>query len=567
MRRPRLLAVLAGVATLSLALAAVPMSTTGAATQKNRAPTVKYGGVLPIAMPWGSILDNFNPLTPGGTGATAGGTGSLIYEPLFYANPVTGKITSLLGTAYKWQDNNLQFVVTTRQGVKWSDGKPFSASDVAFTFNYLRRFPAFDTNAIWKSPLKSVKATNSDTVVFQFASPYTPIFLQLVAQEIIPRHIWSKISNPVTFTNPKPVGTGPFLLKSYTSFRVTYVKNPNYWMAGLPYLNGVIMTAVKSNTTAELLILNAGAAWTYDAITDPQKTFVAAAPKYNHYWWPSVALNLLYFNMTEAPFNDVAVRKAVAEALDTTVITDRAYYGALPVGDPTAVTTGQLSTWVTPSVTSLEWHFSVSAALATLTAAGYKVVGGKLEAPDGTAFPTFNLLIGGPGWTDYISIAQTISLELQAIGISTNIVQDTFATYYAALQTGHFDLAVCWSNNNNPTPYYEYYDLLSSKETAPVGSTANTNWERFSSPTVDAALSSYASTSDLAVQKADMVTIEKAVLTQVPVVSLTARPNWFDYSTKYYVGWSSASNPYNAGEAPDAFGGGGELIYLNVHRR
>src|ERR1019366_6102283 len=78
MRRSRLLAMLAGVATLSLALAAVPMSTTGAATQKNRAATVKYGGVLPIAMPWGSILDNFNPLTPGGTGATAGGTGSLI---------------------------------------------------------------------------------------------------------------------------------------------------------------------------------------------------------------------------------------------------------------------------------------------------------------------------------------------------------------------------------------------------------------------------------------------------------------------------------------------------------
>lgn len=558
MNKSRLLAVLASVATLSLGMAAGPMATANAANARS-------GGVLHVVMPWGSILNNFNPLTPGGTGATAGGTGSLLYEPLFYANPVTGTITPFLGTAYKWVDNNLKFVVTTRTGVQWSDGKAFSAQDVAFTFNYLKKYPALDTNAFWKSPLQSVTAGGPDTVVFTFSSAYTPIFLQLVAQEIVPQHIWAKIGDPIKYINPDPVGTGPFLLKSQTSFQVTYTKNPHYWMAGEPHINMVVMTAVKSNTTAELLVLNGDAAWTYDAITDPDKTFVAAAPKFNHYWWPSVALNLLYFNTTEAPFSDVALRTAIAEDLNTTAITDRAYFGALPTGDETAITSGQLAQWVPSALKSLYWSYSPSAAMATLTKAGYKLVGGKLESPSGTALPTFNLLIGGPGWTDYISIAQTISEELNSLGISTNVVQDTFATYYAALQSGHYDMAVSWTNNNGPTPYYEYYDLVSSKESAAVGSTANTNWERFSSPALDAALSTYASTSNLGVQKQTMATIAKAILTQVPVVSLTARPNWFDYSTKYFTGWSSASNPYNAGDAPDAFGGGAEMIYLNVH--
>ena len=64
---------------------------------------------------------------------------------------------------------------------------------------------------------------------------------------------------------------------------------------------------------------------------------------------------------------------------------------------------------------------------------------------------------------------------------------------------------------------------------------------------------------------ADIASIAKVVLTQVPAIPLTARPNWFDYSTKYFTGWPSASDPYTAGEAPDNFTGGGELVYLHVH--
>jgi peptide/nickel transport system substrate-binding protein len=559
--KQKFLAALASAATAagSLALVAVPASSAGAAS-------VKYGGVLHVVMPWGSIVDNFNPLTwAGGTGTTAGGTGSLLYEPLFYDNPYTNVVTPFLGTAYKWKDNNLQLVVTTRKGVQWSDGTAFSAADVAFTFNYLKRFPALDANALWKSPLKSVAATSPDTVVFDFSSAYTPIFPQIVVEPIVPQHIWSKITNPTKFINANPVGTGPFLLKSHNAFSVSYVKNPHYWMTGRPYISGVSMTAVKSNNTAELLLLNGNAAYTYDAITDPQKTYVAAHPAWNHYWWPSVALNLLYFNTAKAPFSDVAFRKAVAEALDPAAIADRAYFGALAPGDETAVTSGQLAAWVPSSLKSMEWGHGVPLALATLNQAGYKVVGGQLQGPDGKTLPTFDLLIGGPGWTDYISIAQTISDELKAIGVSTNVVQDTFATYYANLQSGSYDMAVSWSNNNNATPYYEYYDLLSSKQSAPIGSTASTNWERFTSSSIDAALSNYASTSNLATQKQDMVTIERSVLTNVPVVSLTARPNWFDYSTRFFTGWPNASDPYNAGEAPDAYGGGAEMLYLNVH--
>jgi peptide/nickel transport system substrate-binding protein len=556
----RSLALLAGSATVALGLAATPVASASAAS-------IRYGGVLKYVSSWTTIPDNFNPLNPAGTGGTAGGTGSLLYEPLIYNNIYTGKQTDFLATGYKWSNGNKTLTVTTRQGVKWSDGTPFSAADVAFTFNLLKRYPALDTNGDWKTSLSSVTATGPDTVVFQFKSPYTVILPELLGQEIVPEHLWSKVKNPVTYANPHPVGTGPFLLKSYSNTEVSYVKNPHYWMPGRPYISGVTMEAVKSNSTAQLLVMNGGADFTYDGITDPAKSFVAADPAWNHFWWPVTNFNFLYMNTATAPFNDLYFRKAVAMAINDNVVAERAYFGAIPAATgalETGVTSGQVDAWVPPSVGKLEWKYDPSGALKLLESHGYKLVNGTLEAPGGKPIPTLSILVGS-GWSDFISMAETIGQELLPLGIHTTVNQEPYSTYASSADFGRYSLMISWGNGNNVTPYYEYYYLLSPNNTAPVGKLASTNWERFTSPSITSALGQYAHTTDLAVQKAAMAAIEKEVLKYVPVVALTGRPNFFDYSTRSFVGWPSPKNPYNEGDPGDGFGGGGEMTYLNVH--
>ena len=227
--KTKLLAVLAAIGT---ATAGSLVVVAGPATAAN-ASSAKYGGVLHAVSAWGTIVHNFNPLTwDGGTGTTTPGTLSVLYEPLIYVNQYTGAQTPFLATGYQWEHNALKLVLTTRTGVTWTDGTPFSAADVAFTFNLLKKYPALDAEGVWKSPLTSVVATSPDTVVFSFSSPYTAIFTSIVKQPIVPEHIWAKVANPVKFINPGPVGTGPFTLEKYTPAQVSYVKNPHYWMAG-----------------------------------------------------------------------------------------------------------------------------------------------------------------------------------------------------------------------------------------------------------------------------------------------------------------------------------------------
>jgi peptide/nickel transport system substrate-binding protein len=559
--RTKLLGAAIVSAALALVCVFVPAVTNTASGSTN---------VFSVAQAWGTIPDNFNPYAP--SGSSAPGTQSCLYQSLYYFNAATGVQTPLLATGYKWSANNLSLTVTTRSGVTWSDGKPFSAADVAFTFNYLKANPALDLNGVWKSPLVSVTATGPNTVVFTFSKPDTPEAVTILygtdgsASMILPEHIWSTVTTPATFTNTTPVGTGPFTLSSFSTSAVVYAKNPNYWEAGAPSIDSVVFNSVDSDTTAELELENGTIDMSYDYITDAAKTYVAKSPSTNAYYWPSVNLNYLYLNTAKAPFNNLAFRKAIADTMNTKFLAQRAYFGTLgPAtgGSEAAVVGPQLKQWFPSSLASLEYSFSVKSAKATLKAAGYKwSKSGTLESTKGKALPKMTVLIGGPGWTDYISLADNVARELKTIGINANVVQEPYATYANDLDKGNYTFAISWGNGNSSSPYYQYYYMFSPSASAPIGKVATTDWERFTSPVITKALSQYSGSSSTSVQQKAMTAIEKEVLTEVPVVPLTGRANWLVYQTGSYTGFPSTANPYNDGAATDQEGS--MLVYLKV---
>ena len=525
------------------------------------AQDVKTGGTVRAAVANGSYTNNSNPF--GAAGQNLPSTG-LVYEPLFFSNMVTGELTPLLGTSYKWSKDNLTLSVKTRKGVQWSDGEPFSAQDVAFTFNYLKEHPELDTSGVWALGVKSVTAPDDTTVVFTFGKPNTPLLSDLVGRTIVPEHIWANIADPVQETNQNPVGTGPFMLSSFAPQLIKTVKNPNYWLKGQPYVDGVTFQVTTSNQASLLLLLRNQADYSYDQIPNVKQTYDARDPKTYVSWWPVNNENILYLNTLKAPFEDMAFRNAVARAINKDDAAAKAYAGTtVTAANPTAIIPAQQGEWLDPALQEPAYSFDPEAARKLLTDAGYSYDGDTLLGKDGQPLPTFDILVGA-GWTDFITMAQVISQDLGAIGISSSIQQENWGSYSLGLQSGTYDMAISWGWRNGPTPYYLYNGSLSPEFSAPkIGETADSNFSRLTDPAVTKALQTYQQSSDLNVQKEAINKIAKFVADDVPYVPLTNRVNFANFNLSTFTGWPSAQNPYTDGGAGDSTSG--LIMFREVH--
>ncbi len=529
------------------------------------AANVKYGGTLEWVQNAGPLTYDMNPFYNGIPPVT------LIYEPLFYINELNDSVTPLLGTSYKWEDNNLKLVVTVRSGVEWTDGTPFTAKDVAFTFNYLKEYPAIDSAGVWSeiSDLQNV-AANGNTVTFTFSKPNTPLFYYIAGVPIVPEHIWSKIKEPTSYTNRDPIGTGPFILKSFDSsnYLVKMIKNPNYWLKGRPYLNEIDFQSVLSNNTDLLYMLRGKYDGTYTNFINPQKTWIAPNSTDHHMYWPTYDSNILYLNTAKYPFNIAAFRRAISLAINKPSLVKAAYFGANGYDfNPTGIVPSQQKYWLDPtlkaSATELN-TYNPKKAQEILAAAGFKKnAAGNLVGPDGKVLPTFTLDVGA-GWEDYITMGQIMAQEFKALGINMVIDQET-TTYWSSMATGKYDMAICWETGTGPTPYYMYYQEFNPAFSAPkIGDTAISDLSWYTNSKVTAALNEYSSSSDPKVQRQAMYTIEKAVLQDVPFVVLTNRTGYQEYSTARFAGWPTDSDPYSIGTGFD-FNAGGFVTALNLH--
>src|SRR5215510_7568007 len=156
---------------------------------------------------------NFNPYVQSATGFSAQATG-LIYEPLYIFNIMnpTSQPTPMLASGQPtWSNGGKTLTVPIRSGVTWNDGKPLTASDVAFTYNLVKKNPTLYTAS---APLvTSATATSPTSVTLNFASPQFANLFLIGQVYIVPQHVWSS----VTYTDANPVGSGPYMLQTYSS--------------------------------------------------------------------------------------------------------------------------------------------------------------------------------------------------------------------------------------------------------------------------------------------------------------------------------------------------------------
>jgi peptide/nickel transport system substrate-binding protein len=517
--------------TVVASLAALGLS----ACQGDANNTASGSGVLTIQGDAGdpTLTENFNPFSTVQLEGTR-----LIYEPLEIPSSVSGAYTPFLATGFKFSDPKT-LVYTLRDGVKWSDGKPFTAKDVVFTFDLLKKYPALDTTGVWA--LLSGVSSSGNAVTMSFKAPNVPFASTIAAVPIVPQHLWAGVSDPTKFTNTKPIGTGPFTLDKFAPTQYMLKKNSSYWQAGKVAPTEIKVPAQSTNQSTNQLDVTSGKFdWSYNYLPQVKQTFVSK-DSHNTYWFPPGGAIGLFLNLTKAPYTDVNFRRGVSLSLQRQTIADKAVNGYTGPASSSGLILPNLEKYLDPSLPNKGVVAqNASSAAAAFAKAGYTKQGGKLTKNGKAATMTITM---PSNFSDWVAAAKEIKTELTAVGIAVTLDLPQYAQYEKDIQAGSFDAAMGGFGGSG-TPYTDYNNALNSKYAAPLNTPTVNNFERFKSPQVDQALGDLAAATGDSAQKQATYKLEQTMYTQVPVVLLYYGGSWGLFSTKNFTGWPSASDPY-----------------------
>jgi peptide/nickel transport system substrate-binding protein len=534
MRRFAILAVLTVAALLAAAC--------GGSGSSNSPNSSGPSGVLTLDNESGGTWAcDFNPFNLSYVSFSVGN----IYEPLVFVNALqNAKTTPWLATKWAWGSGDKTLTFTIRNGVKFSNGTPMTAADVAYTFNLLKQHKVLDINSVW-SVLSSVTQQGSNQVVMKFKAPAVPYFYYIGDQiPIVSKAIWSKIANPVTYPDKHPVGTGAFTMNKCTPQNITYTANPHYWQPGLPKVKTVNYPAFLTNDTANTYLANGQAQWGSQFIPSIKQFYLSKNPAY-HYWFPPIANVTLFINLTNPILKNVAVRQAMAYAINRQRASTVGEYGYEPASNQAGIVTPTFSSWMDSSQAAAygnDYAYNPAKAISILEHAGFKRgPNGIFQTPSGK--PLSFTVINNGGFSDWVAAMQTIIADLKAVGIQATADNVAYSTWQTDIYTGKFDLGY-YGQTGGPSPYYELRQDLYSGNTAPIGTAAGSNFERYSNPATDKLINEYAATTNPATQHAIVDQLQKVMLSQVPVIPVTEGVDWFQYDTGSFSGWPTPSHPY-----------------------
>jgi peptide/nickel transport system substrate-binding protein len=522
--------------------ALLAMTMLGALTLPAAAQTVLTVNIEP-ATTW---VRNFNPFNQ--TSARQS-TLDFIYEPLIVLNRLdNNKPNYRLAESYKLAEDLKSIEFKLRDGLKWSDGQPLTAADVVFTYNYIKQYPALDFVSIWQF-ISGVEQVDKQTVRFTLRQPSALAVDRLIALPIVPEHVWKSITEPVTFANENPVGSGPMTeVTRFTPQTYDQCRNPHYWDAAHLSVDCMRFPQLADNNQILAASASGQLDWGVAFLPDVEKTFVAKDPQHHKYWYVAGSMVEFLFNQETSnennrkAFKDLNFRRAVSMTLDRKAMVDVAGYGYPTLNeDPTAF--GDVyKMWLDPKVKAefgKYTTYNLDDAKTLLEKAGYvdKNKDGFRDNPDGTPI-AFNIIVPN-SWSDWIDTVQIAIEGMREAGINASMGTPEEAVWSQNLISGSFDAAIN-SISVTASPYYLYQRAFTKADAGKTRFTA----QRWFNDELEGLLVKFAQTPDQVQQKTIMNSAQRIVAENLPIFPVYNSATWYQYNTMRFTGWASGENPF-----------------------
>jgi peptide/nickel transport system substrate-binding protein len=258
----------------------------------------------------------------------------VMFDPKEKQNKLSNIVPDL-AESWSWSADKTKLTFKLRQGVKWHDGKPFTAKDVQCTWDMLlgKATDSFRKNprASWYGNLDSVSVNGESEAIFNLKRPQ-PSFIALLASgytPVYPCHVSTRDMRQ------KPIGTGPFKFVEFKANEyIKVAKNPDYWKSGRPLLDGIDYTIITSRSTAALALVagKGDVSFPYDWTIPVVKDVKSQVPNMMCEIGPTNVSTNLIVNRDSQPFDNPEVRKAMALTLDRKAFIDIISEGKADVG-------------------------------------------------------------------------------------------------------------------------------------------------------------------------------------------------------------------------------------------
>jgi len=427
-----------------------------------------------------------------------------------------------LATSWTSNEEGTELTFTLRADVKWHDGKPFTAADVKCTYDLLsgkaKEKLRLNYREAWFLNLDETTTNGDREVTFHVKRPQ-PAFLSFLASgysPVYPAHI------PAAELRTRCVGTGPFKLKEYRPGElIEFVRNPDYFIKGRPYLDGIRFIIIKERGT-RIAALQAGRV----DVTMPQEGTKPAAEQLKKAV-PSMVIdevsqsindNLL-MNFKKAPFTDARVRRALSLAIDRQAYIQAVRQGGAAVG---------------ASMLPRPWGVwgLAPGELAGLPGSGdpakQKAEARQLltEAGFGPGHP-LRLTVSTRAIAQYIDMATFALDQLKQVGVDATLEQVESAVWFAKLTRGDYELGANLTGVSVDDPdanFYENYVCGSPR-----------NYSQYCNPEVDRMIDQQSQTLDQVTRRRLVAEIQKRLELD------GARPI-LGWSNDYYAMWPYVKN-------------------------
>ncbi len=360
-----------------------------------------------------------------------------------------------LAERWSWQDNYKNLVFFLRRDVKWHDGKPFTSKDVKYTFDMLREAPEaqaklrINPRKDWYANVDAIEAPDTHTVVFRMKRPQ-PSILMMLASGYTP--IYAAHVPPASYRTGC-IGTGPFKLKEWRKGEfVEYVKNPDYFVKGRPYLDGLkyVVIVERGTRVAALQSGQLDTACPGETSKTTMEQLKKAVPQMVFHTVAQNVTDNIIMNTKKAPFDNAKVRQAVSYAIDRRGLIQASHQGGAVLG--AAMLPKPYGVW---GVSDKD----------LLALPGYgkadelKAHAKKLLAEAGiTPDKPLKVEMGTRAIAIYVDMASYVINELKQVGIDATLKQVETAQWHPMATRGDYQIGANLTGLGTDDPDANFYE-------------------------------------------------------------------------------------------------------------